>query len=119
MKSACIYLFRESELDALVSNIAPVCIGDSEISTDVKNCCLNPIQDSAFSVVYFSEDNGSAMPQNQIGSGGSDFDNEDWSTTRLTDWSGTHGHTLTINSTGGAETRPKNVYVNYIIKCVK
>jgi hypothetical protein len=36
-----------------------------------------------------------------------------------TDYAGTHGHTLTINSTGGAETRPKNVYVNYIIKCVK
>jgi microcystin-dependent protein len=68
---------------------------------------------------YYSENNGSAPVQNQKGSGDSDDDNEDWSTTRLTDWSGTHGHTLTINSTGGAETRPKNVYVNYIIKCVK
>ena len=68
---------------------------------------------------YFSEDNGSATPQNQIGSGSSDFDNEDWITTRLTDWSGTHGHNITINPRGGNETRPKNAYVNYIIKCVK
>lgn len=32
---------------------------------------------------------------------------------------GTHSHTLTINANGGSESRPKNVYVNYIIKCVK
>lgn len=33
--------------------------------------------------------------------------------------SGTHTHSLTINNSGGNETRPKNAYVNYIIKCVK
>ena len=30
---------------------------------------------------------------------------------------GDHTHTVTINNSTGSETRPKNVYVNYIIKC--
>lgn len=68
---------------------------------------------------YYSENNSNATQQNQKGSNSSDDDNEDWITARRTDWSGTHGHNLTINPRGGLETRPKNVYVNYIIKCVK
>ncbi len=32
------------------------------------------------------------------------------------DTAGTHKHTITINSRGGLETRPRNAYVNYIIK---
>jgi hypothetical protein len=39
--------------------------------------------------------------------------------TFTTNSAGTHDHNLSINNTGGLETRPKNVYVNYIIKCRK
>ncbi len=33
-----------------------------------------------------------------------------------TKYAGTHTHSVTVYSTGGPETRPKNAYVNYIIK---
>jgi hypothetical protein len=68
---------------------------------------------------YYSENRGDVTQQDQKGSNDSDNDNEDWITSRLTDWSGDHSHGFTTNTRGGAETRPKNVFVNYIIKCVK
>jgi len=45
---------------------------------------------------------------------GTDF-NTDHSHT--IDWDGVHAHSVTINNSTGTETRPKNVYVNYIMKC--
>lgn len=36
--------------------------------------------------------------------------------TFYTSWVGDHSHSVTVNSSGGAETRPKNIAVNYIIK---
>lgn len=34
-----------------------------------------------------------------------------------TDYDGIHSHTLTIGNTGGAETRPENISVYYLIRC--
>ena len=65
---------------------------------------------------YFSEHSGSPDQQNQKGSGNSDDDNEDWNKTRDTGLSGTHDHSITINFRGGAETRPENIAVYYIIR---
>ncbi|MCW3789173.1 tail fiber protein [Plebeiibacterium sediminum] len=38
------------------------------------------------------------------------------STSRNTAYAGEHNHNITVNDTGGNETRPRNAYVNYIIK---
>ncbi len=35
---------------------------------------------------------------------------------RDTDWAGAHTHTITVNNTGGSETRPVNAGIVYIIK---
>lgn len=37
--------------------------------------------------------------------------------TAMVSSSGNHSHGITINNSTGSETRPKNVYVNYIMKC--
>ena len=65
---------------------------------------------------YFSEHNADVALQNQKGSGGSDDDNEDWNKTRTTGLSGTHGHSITIDPRGGAETRPENIAVYWLIR---
>lgn len=62
--------------------------------------------------------------------GGSGFPNNDYPSSFSNDngimgWgsaistNGDHSHSVTVNNNGGNETRPKNVYVNYIIKCRK
>lgn len=63
---------------------------------------------------YYSENNGGST--NQKGSGDSDNDNEDWTKTRTTGGSGTHGHSITIDPRGGAETRPENIAVYWLIR---
>ena len=65
---------------------------------------------------YFSEHNADVALQNQKGSGGSDDDNEDWNKTRTTGLSGTHGHSITIDPRGGAETRPETIAVYWLIR---
>ena len=51
--------------------------------------------------------------------GGTPFNGaEDNSSIRFSiPWQGDHSHSVTINNSTGTETRPKNVYVNYIMKC--
>lgn len=71
-----------------------------------------------FADAFFVENLGAG--QNLQGnSGGTDSDNDLWLRSATTNVDGDHIHDFTTNSTGGSETRPKNVYVNYIIKCVK
>lgn len=60
------------------------------------------------------------FPNNGIlGMDGNDSDNSYRTRVNYTDNDGAHIHNFTTNTRGGSETRPKNVYVNYIIKCVK
>ena len=63
---------------------------------------------------YYSEHDGGSTDQK--GSNGSDHDNEDWYKNRTTGLSGTHTHSLTIDSEGGAETRPENIAVYWLIR---
>lgn len=42
--------------------------------------------------------------------------NNEYPSTGSTDGAGSHSHTITVNSNGGNETRPDNLYVHYIIK---
>jgi microcystin-dependent protein len=51
-----------------------------------------------------------------LGANGSDADNVGFQKGRVTSGSGAHSHTITTNSSGGTESRPKNVYVLYLIK---
>ena len=60
----------------------------------------------------FSNQPGQHPTGDAVKYNGSDFDIS-------TEAAGGHDHSVTINARGGLETRPKNVYVNYIIKCVK
>jgi hypothetical protein len=59
----------------------------------------HPYQD-----IFYSENGGTITVTSNKGSGDSDGDNKGWEIYR------------TSSSTGGNETRPKNAYVNYIIK---
>ncbi len=49
-------------------------------------------------------------------SGGTGWIIENYNSSALTDGSGEHSHTVEIDATGGAETRPMNAAVHYIIK---
>ena len=62
--------------------------------------------------MYLSFDSGSAY-SNLIGVTSVDYDNRGYQISRSTADSGNHSHTITG---GDIETRPVNVYVNYIIK---
>ncbi len=67
----------------------------------------------SFNDNYFSE----APPAGLfLGSGSSDNDNSLHTTPNTTNYNGDHAHNLTTYYTGGNETRPKNIGVNYIIK---
>ena len=71
--------------------------------------------DHNYTDYFFAEHNGGGSSQ---GSSSTDYDNNPTSNrTGTTTWVGDHTHTVTINNSTGTETRPKNVYVNYIIKC--
>ncbi len=62
---------------------------------------------------YYSESGGDGP--HQYGSGDSDHDNGDYNKTRNTD-SQTPAITVTVDHSGGHETRPRNVFVEYIVK---
>lgn len=50
-----------------------------------------------------SSESGKQMPSRQ-------------DTTRMTDWAGTHTHTLHIEGNGGNESRPRNMGINYYMR---
>jgi hypothetical protein len=67
---------------------------------------------------FFAEANGGNLGYQ--GAAGVDYDNGPTSNrTGTTTGVGDHTHSISINNSSGSETRPMNVYVNYIIKCRK
>lgn len=60
---------------------------------------------------------GSTLDDNSWGGGQAAADGGNSNITMYTNGVGNHSHSVTVNNNGGNETRPKNVYVNYIIKC--
>lgn len=70
----------------------------------------------SFSDINWSENRLGGV-NNLIGSGSTDFDNSHYYTSSTTLANGNHSHSVSINNSTGSETRPKNTYVNYIMKC--
>jgi len=70
----------------------------------------------SFSDINWSENRLGGV-NNLIGSASTDFDNSHYYTSSTTLANGNHSHSVSINNSTGSETRPKNTYVNYIMKC--
>jgi microcystin-dependent protein len=73
----------------------------------------DPGHNHSYNDVFYSENGGSVETGNNQGSGNSDDDNSGWGFDRTTEDKTTG---VSVNSTGGNETRPVNAAVYYIIK---